>query len=264
MIVLLSFFHTKIGPKIFYSFPERELDRELSERLYDNMTQQKEEEFFTQSFENVKLLNHYFHVHSDWARGKREMLMLSIMFNQQIPPEIEEWISILSKEFSDKMQSNEEIYKGFYKSELKNFEEKDQEKILEIHELIEQWIKDLYWDTVEDTRRKSEEEKLTLLLNDRYIFESLERMAGNLKIISELIQNTDTPLKTNTEINNSIANLDNTIDELYEGFIAKMSMLDLESDNDLFLAEEELDIDDEERKKELLRVLEGEVSNTED
>jgi hypothetical protein len=41
-------------------------------------------------------------------------------------------------------------------------------------------------------------------------------------------------------------------------------MLDLESDNDLFLAEEELDIDDEERKKELLRVLEGEVSNTED
>ncbi|MHA2398666.1 MAG: hypothetical protein ACXADU_07230 [Promethearchaeota archaeon] len=264
MIVLLSFFHTKIGPKIFYSFPERELDRELSERLYDNLTQQKEEEFFTQSFENVKLLNHYFHVHSDWARGKREMLMLSIMFNQQISPEIEEWISILSKEFSDKMQSKEEIYKGFYKSELKNYEEKDQEKILEIHKLIEQWIKDLYWDTVEDTRRKSEEEKLTLLLNDRYIFESLERMAGNLKIISKLIQNTDTPLKTNTEINSSIANLDNTIDELYEGFIAKMSMLDLESDNDLFLAEEELDIDDEERKKELLRVLEGEVSNTED
>jgi hypothetical protein len=186
------------------------------------------------------------------------------MFNQQISPEIEEWISILSKEFSDKMQSNEEIYKGFYKSELKNYEEKDQDKILEIHELIEQWIKDLYWDTVEDTRRKSEEEKLTLLLNDRYIFESLERMAGNLKIISELIQNTDTPLKTNTEINSSLANLDNTIDELYEGFIAKMSMLDLESDNDLFLAEEELDIDDEEKKKELLRVLEGEVSNTED
>jgi hypothetical protein len=210
MIVLLSFFHTKIGPKIFYSFPERELERELSERLYDNLTQQKEEEFFTQSFENVKLLNHYFHVHSDWARGKREMLMLSIMFNQQISPEIEEWISILSKEFSDKMQSKEEIYKGFYKSELKNYEERDQEKILEIHKLIEQWIKDLYWDTVEDTRRKSEEEKLTLLLNDRYIFESLERMAGNLKIISKLIQNTDTPLKTNTEINSSIANLDNT------------------------------------------------------
>ena len=129
---------------------------------------------------------------------------------------------------------------------------------------IKEWIKDLYWETVEDTRRKSEEETLTLLLNDRYIFESLERMAGDLKIISELIQKTANPLKTNTEINRSIANLNKTIEKLYEGFISKMTMLDLEIDRDLFLAEEELDIDDEERKKELLRVLKGELSKTED
>ncbi|MHA2049833.1 MAG: hypothetical protein ACW986_09485 [Promethearchaeota archaeon] len=264
MIVLLSFFHTKIGPKIFFNFPEREVDRKLSDRLYDNLTQQKEEEFFTQTFEEVKLFNHYFQVHSDWARGKREMLMISIMFNQQISPEIEEWIAVISKEFSEKMQSKDEIYKGFYRSELNSYEVKDQEKIIENDALIKEWIKDLYWKTLEDTRRKSEEEKLTLLLNDRYIFESLEQMAGDLKIISEAILNTDHPIKTNIEINNSISNLNNTIDELYEGFIAKMTLLDFGNEDDLFLTDEELDIDDDEGRKELLRVLEGEVTDNEE
>ena len=264
MIVLLSYFHTKIGPKIFYSFPERELDRELSDRLYDNMTQQKEEEFFTQSFENIKLFNHYFQIRSEWARGKREMLMLSINFNQQISPEIEENISLFSKKFSERMQSNEGIYRGFYKSELSNYTDSDQEHIIKSNSLIKDWVKDLYWETLEDIRQKSEEEKLTLLLSDRYIFESLEKMAKELKTISREIQNSDTPLKNNKEINNSISNLNNTIDELYEGFITKMTMLDLENENDLFLSDEELDSNDHERKKELLRALKGEFTDNDE
>ncbi|MFX1347030.1 MAG: hypothetical protein ACFFAI_18230, partial [Promethearchaeota archaeon] len=177
MIVILSYFHTRIGTSIFYSFPETPLGKDITNRLYDIMTQQNEEEFFTHSFENLKILNFYFQIHSEWARGKREMIMLSIITNQQISAEIEESLSLLCKKFSQKMQLNEEIYTGFYNYELNKHDDVDKERIIKNENLIKQIVQDLYWETIEETRKKSEEEKITLLLNDRYIFESLEKMS---------------------------------------------------------------------------------------
>ena len=80
-IVILSYFHTRIGTSIFYSFPKSQLDKELSDRLYDIMTQQKEEEKFINTFENFKIINYYFQISSEWSRGKREMVMISIIIN---------------------------------------------------------------------------------------------------------------------------------------------------------------------------------------
>ena len=57
MNVILSYFHTRIGTSIFYSFPKAQLDKEMSDRLYDIMTQQKEQELFIHSFENIKIIN---------------------------------------------------------------------------------------------------------------------------------------------------------------------------------------------------------------
>ena len=104
MIVLLSFFHTKIGPSIFYAFPQTQLDKEILERVYD---------VWTQSFENVKLLNYYFQKHSEWARGKKEMVMASVVINYQISPEIEETVSILCRNFSRKMLLDSDLIRLF-------------------------------------------------------------------------------------------------------------------------------------------------------
>jgi len=228
------------------------------------MTQQKEEEFFIHSFENLKILNFYFQIPSEWARGKREMVMISIIINQQISPEIEESISLLCKQFSELMQSDEDIYTGFYTYELNKHDEVDRERIIENESLIKQSVRDLYWETVEETRKKSEEEKITLLLNDRYIFESLEKMSRELRIISREISSYEDPPKANSDIRKSISTLNKIIDDLSEGFIEKMSSLDIEYEDVLFPPDEEMDAETKKSKKELLRVLEGEIGRDKD
>ncbi len=53
--------------------------------------------------------------------------------------------------------------------------------------------------------------------------------------------------------------LNKIIDDLYEGYIEKMTELDIEYENSLFSAEEELDTDIQKSKKELKRVLKREI-----
>ena len=175
-IVALSYFHRKIGPLVFYSYPKDMLDKDLSVKIANIMDQQFSEGFFTHSFENLKSMNYYFEIHSDWARGNTEMLMVSTILDQQIPPEIEEKISILCTEFSEQLQSNEEIYTGFYINE-KDYHEEDIEIILKNNSLIQAWVNNLYWAIIEDTREKTEEENIAILLNDRHIFKTLEKLS---------------------------------------------------------------------------------------
>jgi len=144
IIVALSYFDTRIGPSIFYAFPQSQLEPEILERIYDVMDQPSKEEFLTQSFENVKLLNYYFQIDSDWARGNKEMLMISVILKQQIPIEVEKKISILCKEFSEQLQSNKEIFKAFYINEFNHFNEEDQKNIIKNESLISAWVVNLY------------------------------------------------------------------------------------------------------------------------
>lgn len=260
MIVILSYFHTKIGPSIFYSFPKAQVDEEIADRIIEVMNQPKKEEFLTQSVENFKLLNYYFQIYSDWARGNKEMVMLSIMTTLQISPEIEENISFLCKKLSKKMQSNEDIFTGFHIKELNIYDESDKERIRENDSLIKSWVRDLYWEILEDTRKISEEEKITTLLDDRYIFESLEKMSRELKKLSKEIILSEDFLRANFNIRDSISNLNKIIEDLYEGYIEKMTGFDIEDETGLFSTEEEFDGDIQKRKKELIRVLEREVN----
>jgi len=221
------------------------------------MTQQKEEEFFMHSFEDFKFLNYYFQIKSDWARGFKEMLMVSIIIYHQISPEIEESITLLCKKFAEMMRSNEDIFTGFYLNEIRNYDEADKERIKLNEQLIKNETRELYWETVEETRKKSEEQ----IESNRYIFESLEEMSRELKIIDEEIERSESSLNTNPNIKDSVSNLKSIINDLYEGFIEKLTILDLEEENGLLSTNDEMDIDMQKRKKELLKVLEGEFSD---
>ncbi|MCK4286411.1 MAG: hypothetical protein KAX18_09420 [Candidatus Lokiarchaeota archaeon] len=221
------------------------------------MTQQKGEEFFMHSFEDFKFLNYYFQIKSDWARGFKEMLMVSIIIYLQISPEIEESIASLCRKYAEMMKSNEDIYTGFYLNEISNYNETDKERIQLNEQLIKGEIRELYWETVEETRKKSEEQ----IENNRYIFESLEEMSRELKIIDEEIESSESSLNTNPTIKDSVSNLKSIINDLYEGFIEKMTILDLEEENGLLSTNDEIDINIQKRKKDLLKVLEGEFSD---
>jgi len=221
------------------------------------MTQQKGEEFFIHAFEDFKFLNYYFQIKSDWARGFKEMLMISIIIYHQISPEIEESISLLCRKFAEMMKSNEDIYTGFYINEISNYDETDKERIKLNEQLIKDETRELYWETVEETRKKSEEQ----IENNRYIFESLEEMSRELKIIDEEIESSESSLNTNPIIKDSVSNLRSIINDLYGGFIEKMTILDLEEENGLLPTNDEMDINIQKRKKELLKVLEEEFSS---
>jgi len=176
--VSLSYFHRKIGPLVFFSAPKNSLDKKLSIKIANIMDQQYNEGFFTHSFEHLKSLNYYFEIHSDWARGNKEMLMVSVILDQQISAEIEEVLSNLCAEFSERLQSNEEIYTAFYLNDLNSFDDNDKEIILKNEALIEAWVTGLYWAILEYTSEKTEEEKIAILLNDKHIFETLERLSS--------------------------------------------------------------------------------------
>ena len=176
-IVALSYFHRKIGPLVFYSYPSVMLDDQLSIRIANIMDQTVSEGFFTHSFENKNSMNFYFEIHSDWNRGNKEMLMISIILDRHTSPEIEQNISTLCTEFSEKLQSNEEIFSAFYVNDVNNFNETDKELILKNNSLIKTWVKELYWATLEETREKSEEEKIAILLNKEHIFSTLKKLS---------------------------------------------------------------------------------------
>jgi hypothetical protein len=265
MNVILSYFHTRIGTSIFYSFPKKkdQLDKEMSDRLYDIMTQQKEQELFIHTFENLKIINFYFQIFSEWARGKREMVMISTVINQHVSPEIEESMASLCKEFSIKMQLKEDIYTGFYINDLTQYE-KEKDRIVKNEAIIRQMVQDLYWKTIEETKKKFEEEKITLLLNDRYIFESLAKMLDELKNISSEIDKFECPSDATSDVKRSISNLNRIIDDLYDGFMEKMASLEIENEEDLFPTEEEMEDDIRKSKEEILQVLQEELDSSEE
>ncbi|MFX1315881.1 MAG: hypothetical protein ACFE9T_08465 [Promethearchaeota archaeon] len=174
--VALSYFHRKIGPLVFYSYPKDILAKGLEAKIANIMDQQFNEGFFTHSFENLKSLNYYFEIHSDWARGNKEMLMFSIILEQQITPANEEIIANLCTEFSERLQSNEEIFMGFYINE-KEYHEEDVELILKNNALIKAGVKNLYRAVMDETREKTEEEKIAILISNNHIYKTLEKLS---------------------------------------------------------------------------------------
>ncbi len=185
-IVALSYFHKKIGPLNAFSYPESLLDEQLSVRIANIMDQIMEEGFFTHSFENFHSMNYYFEIHSDWARGNREMLMLSIIFDHKTTPEVESKVLNLCNEFSKMIQANEEIFTAFHINELDYYDEEDKNLIIKNHLLMKDLIRDLYRSTIEETREKSEEEIIASLLNKKHIFLTLKKLSKGPTTLEDL------------------------------------------------------------------------------
>jgi hypothetical protein len=138
----------------------------------------------------------------------------------------------------DQLKIDDEINRGpSYKGTKKDLEllgSLSREKILSLlekrgysEEFIKKMVQDLYWEIVEQAKKKSEEEKNTLLLNDRYIFKSLQQMSAELKKISSELQNLENPPENDSEVGVAISNLKKIIDDLYAGFVEKMVRLDI-------------------------------------
>ena len=209
IVVAISWFHRKIGPTMFYSYPEGSLDEDLSSKIAGVMDQTSEEGFFTRSLGNVNSMNYYFEITSDWARGNKDMIMASIMFfDQQTTQDTELSVYSLSGDFVKKLQSNDEIFTGFYFHELDKLGENERNGVAKNYSLLKSWVEELYWDTLDEIREKNEEEKIARLLNKRHMFSTLRKLSKGTITLEDLKE-----WFTDKFVN---VNFDETIDTLVE------------------------------------------------
>ena len=115
LLLLLSYFDTKIGPKLFLKVPENINNNYLKDipRLMDI----HDKGYFIYESGKLRTANLIFQIFNQNARGQKESIMISIaLLNDKTDLKIYE---LLLKNFSFKFKSIDEIYKGFYVEKVK-------------------------------------------------------------------------------------------------------------------------------------------------
>jgi len=157
MGIVLSYFHTKIGPIPFHTFPEDMITEEQKSRICNDLELTSGKQgFFTRTYKDMGHFSYYFEIPSKWARGKKEMCMISYVFKKNPSNEIINYLSLRSIKFIEKMQLHPEIYKGFYyKSGLiikEDLTQEEYEKMKKMNLLLRQWVKSLYLASMDEIR----------------------------------------------------------------------------------------------------------------
>ena len=142
-IVSLTFFKRRTGPLIYYYYPENSLKATEKASIVDTMISASNEKYFTHQSSNLSSLNYYFEIHSDWARGKKEMLMISVILNTKITKSIEDIILSICIDFETDLISIKDIYKALYDKDLDSFSDEEQSDIEKISRILRTKIKEL-------------------------------------------------------------------------------------------------------------------------
>lgn len=131
-ILLMCYFSAIEGPKIFLSEPAS-LGEEYG-KIPDLMSLYKEG-FFIHEFGGFKSANLIFNLPSKYARGKEEMLMVSLIAtNDQIDPGLSREIL---ESFKDEVLGLKDAYKAFYMGSNKH--KGDPKKLAFLEELIKKY-----------------------------------------------------------------------------------------------------------------------------
>ncbi len=142
----LSFFHPKEGPKVVYLFPQQAISGDIQLRVAEIMDKTYEEGFYTHSFGNYLTMDFFFQIPSKWARGSKEMVMVSTIFDEKVTPDLEYALRPLSMAFAQNLKEVSEIYKGFYLLDEKHYPY-DRQAIRKMDALLLRKIEALFLDT---------------------------------------------------------------------------------------------------------------------
>ncbi len=173
LAAILLYFHRKAGPIVFTTYPRESPEGEKGQKELITEVQAKKlckeleiathEGFFTRSYPDMSHVSYYFEIPSEWARGKKEMLLLSYVFRKPPGKDITNALHLKAIEFVERMKVHPEIFKGFYDIyEIARYPEEDKKKAVKMKELLEQWIKKLYitsLDVFQSTPIESSEKK---------------------------------------------------------------------------------------------------------
>ncbi len=135
MQIALLYFNTVVGPEIYFSHPGSILEK-IGRKMLSFFDLDMSDKFFEVSLieEDLKLTNLYFEITSCWARGNKEMLMLSVITDKNFKSEL---LYDTLKNYSIKMMSIVNLYKAFYtKGYLKEDDPEIDLKVEELHEIL--------------------------------------------------------------------------------------------------------------------------------
>ncbi|MBD3194775.1 MAG: hypothetical protein GF317_06955 [Candidatus Lokiarchaeota archaeon] len=172
--VVLSVFDNRLGPTLFDFYPENKIDHSIAPKIANIMDQMISKDFFTFSFDHTYTINYCFELPSKWARGLKESLMLSVIFDQRPSRKIENTILTLSIEFSDWLKAKNNAFSAFY---IKRPHDKNNVQLIEYNlELVKQWLKEFYWTTEDEIKQEAEEINISAMINRESVFKTLKKL----------------------------------------------------------------------------------------
>ncbi len=143
--IVLSYFARKKGPLVFYAYPEDIIEEDFSIQIANIMDQVFKEGFFVHQSSTVpSSLNYYFEIPSEWARGSKEMLMISVILDKITNKLLEESIQEICTDFALQLKNIEGLFKALYMEMIDKIPEKDRSNIKKINESLRAKIKALY------------------------------------------------------------------------------------------------------------------------
>jgi hypothetical protein len=197
--IALTFFKRKSGPNLFYAYPEDALNNIEKESLIDVMTQSFTERFFHYQSSTVSSFNYYFELHSEWARGNKEMLMISVLLDQKITKAIEEIIKSLCNDFESQLKSNPYVFKALYIDEMDSVSEEEHAKITDSYNELKESLQEFYKKIKVLQRRKNIKYVITVSmeidnkLDLNYIAQNIEGAEFNAERFPGLVMKSESP-----------------------------------------------------------------------
>lgn len=143
--IILSFFTPRKGPQLFFCHPDKFLTKEEQWNIIQNMDKAYDKDYFiSESSITPASINYYFEIPSDWARGNKEMLLISIVLNVPITPLIEETLLPACKEFVREIIGEESTFKGLYVDQIEKRPESEHREIKIFNNALKERVRNLY------------------------------------------------------------------------------------------------------------------------
>jgi hypothetical protein len=197
--VALTFFKRKSGPNLFYAYPEDALNNIEKESLLDVMTQTFTERFFQYQSSTVSSFNYYFELHSEWARGNKEMMMISVLLDKKITKALEELIKSLCIDFESQLKSNPYVFKALYIYEMDSVPKEEHAKITDSYNDLKGTLQEFYKKIKVLQRRKKANYVITVSmeiekkLDLNYIAQNIEGAEFNTERFPGIVMKSDNP-----------------------------------------------------------------------
>ncbi|MFO7796373.1 MAG: hypothetical protein ACQERB_11775 [Promethearchaeati archaeon] len=139
---MLLYFDRTLGPRVFLTSPSdlaENLEKQNVNKI-KSLLDSGEEGFFSHYFsQELKTANWIFKIKSDWARGRREMLMITIIAPEE-EPDFSYYEELLSK-FIGKIKGTSGIFKGLY---IDSQIEGEMNQIQKSYQILKEEVNNLY------------------------------------------------------------------------------------------------------------------------